>query len=62
MGLEFEAEHWQWKEAAATCCFIRALKLQAQLAEEAIGQFQDGNHPDEQCLRAVDEARATQGL
>jgi hypothetical protein len=30
-----------------------------QLAEEAIGQFQDGSHPDKQHLHAVDEAQAT---
>jgi hypothetical protein len=29
-----------------------------QLAEEAIGQFQDSSHPDEQRLRAVDKAQA----
>jgi hypothetical protein len=37
---------------------MRALELQAQLAEEAMGQQQDGSHPDEEHLRAVDEARA----
>jgi hypothetical protein len=57
-GLELEAEHWQQKEAAAACCYTRALELRAQLAEEAIGQYQDGSHPDELHLRAIDEARA----
>jgi hypothetical protein len=37
---------------------MRALKLRAQLADEAVGQHQDGSHPDEERLRAVDEARA----
>jgi hypothetical protein len=58
MGLEIEAEHWQRKEATAARRYTRALELRAQLAEEAIGQYQDGSHPDEICLRAVDEARA----
>jgi hypothetical protein len=57
-GLELEAEHWQRKEAAAAHRYTRALELRAQLAEEAVGQHQDGNHLDEQCLRTVDEARA----
>jgi hypothetical protein len=57
-GLELEAEHWQWKEAAAACRYTRALELRAQLTEEAVGQHQDGSHPDEECLRTVDEARA----
>jgi hypothetical protein len=26
-GLELETEHWQRKEAAAVCCYIRALEL-----------------------------------
>jgi hypothetical protein len=54
MGLELEAKHWQWKEAAAARCYAQALELRAQLTEEAVGQFQDGSHPDEECLRAVD--------
>jgi hypothetical protein len=58
MGLELEAEHWQRKEAAAARHYTRALELRAQLAEEAVGQHQDGSHPDELHLRAVDEARA----
>jgi hypothetical protein len=41
-GLELEAEHWQQKEAAAARRYTRALELRAQLAEEAVGQFQDG--------------------
>jgi hypothetical protein len=49
-GLELEAGHWQWKEAAAACCYTRAL-----LAEEAVGRHQDGSHPDEQRLCAMDE-------
>jgi hypothetical protein len=53
-GPELEAEHWQQKETAAACRFMQVLELRAQLAEEAIGQFQDGHHPDEQCLHAVD--------
>jgi hypothetical protein len=57
-GLELEAEHWQWKEAAAARRYTRALELRAQLAEEAAGQHQDGSHPDELRLLAVDEARA----
>jgi hypothetical protein len=57
-GLELEAKHWQQKEAAAARRYTWALKLRAQLAEEAMGQHQDGSHPDEQCLRAVDKARA----
>jgi hypothetical protein len=57
-GPELKAEHWQWKEAAAACCYTWALELRAQLAEEAVGQHQDGSHPDEECLHAVDEARA----
>jgi hypothetical protein len=57
-GLELEAEHWQRKEAAAARHYTRALGLRAQLAEEAVGQFQDGSHPDEQRLRAVDKVRA----
>jgi hypothetical protein len=52
------AEHWQRKEAAAACRYTQALELRAQLAEEALGQHQDGSHPDEQHLRAVDKARA----
>jgi hypothetical protein len=56
--LEIEAEHWQRKEASAARRYPRALELRAQLAEEAVGQHQDGNHPDEERLRAVDEARA----
>jgi hypothetical protein len=47
-GLELEAEHWQRKEAAAARCYMRALELRAQLAEEAVGQHQDGSHPDEE--------------
>jgi hypothetical protein len=58
-GLELEAEHWQRKEAAAAHRYTRALKLQAQLAEEAIGQFQDGSHPDEQHLGNVNEVSST---
>jgi hypothetical protein len=50
MGLELEAEHWQWKEAAAVRHYTRALDLQAQVAEEAVGQHQDGSHPDEMRL------------
>jgi hypothetical protein len=57
-GLELEAEHWQRKEAAAARCYTRALELRAQLAAEAMGQFQDGSHPDEQRMRAVNKARA----
>jgi hypothetical protein len=57
-ALELEAEHWQRKEAAAARRYTRALKLRAQLAEEAVGQHQDDSHPDEEHLRAVDEARA----
>jgi hypothetical protein len=57
MGLELEAKHWQRKEAVATHHYTRALELQAQLAEEAVGQYQDGSHPDEQRLRAVNKAR-----
>jgi hypothetical protein len=57
-GLELEAEHWQRKEATAACRYTRALELRAQLTEEAAGQFQDGSHPDEQCLCTVDEAWA----
>ena len=51
-GLELEAEHWQRKEAAAARRYTQALELRAQLAEEAVGQHQDGSHPDEQRLRA----------
>jgi hypothetical protein len=58
MGLELEAKHWQRKEAAAACRYTRVLELRAVLAEEAMGQHQDGSHPDEECLHAVDEARA----
>jgi hypothetical protein len=43
-GLELEAEQWQRKEAAAAHRYTRALELRAQLAEEAIGQFQDVSH------------------
>jgi hypothetical protein len=50
MGLELEAEHWQGKEAAAARRYTQALELRAQLAEEAVGQHQDGSHPDEQHL------------
>jgi hypothetical protein len=57
-GLELKAEHWQQKEATAACRYTRALELRAQLAEEAVGQHQDGSHPDEERLCAVDEARA----
>jgi hypothetical protein len=53
-GLELEAEHWQRKEAARR--YTWALELRAQLAEEAVGQYQDGRHPDELCLCGVDEA------
>jgi hypothetical protein len=56
LGLELDDKHWQWKEAAAACHYTRALKLQAQLADEAVGQHQDGTHPDELCLHAIDEA------
>jgi hypothetical protein len=38
--------------------YTRALELQAQLAEEAVGQFQDGSHPDEQHLHAIYKAWA----
>jgi hypothetical protein len=38
-GLELEAEHWQQKEAAAACRYTQVLDLQAQHAEEAVGQF-----------------------
>jgi hypothetical protein len=55
-GLELEAEHWQRKEAAAARRYTQALELRAQLSEEAVGQHQDGNDPDEECLRTVDEA------
>jgi hypothetical protein len=55
-GLELEAEHWQRKEAVAAHCYTRALELRAQLAEEAVGQHQDGSHPDEERLHAVDKA------
>jgi hypothetical protein len=58
MGLELEAKHWQRKEAATVRRYTQALELRAQLTEEAVGQFQDGSHPDEQCLHAVNEARA----
>jgi hypothetical protein len=51
-----KAKHWQRKEAAAARRYTRALELRAQLAEEAVGQHQDGSHPDEERLRAVDEA------
>jgi uncharacterized protein YueI len=27
MGLEREEEHWQWKEATATCHYTQALEL-----------------------------------
>jgi hypothetical protein len=37
MGLEIEAEHWQHKEATTTPRYTRALELQVQLAEEAVG-------------------------
>jgi hypothetical protein len=47
-GLELEAEHWQRKEAAAARRYTWGLELRAQLAEEAVGQHQDGNHPDEE--------------
>jgi hypothetical protein len=57
-GLELEAEHWQRKDAMAARCYTWALELRAQLAEEAVGQHQDGSHPDEECLCAMDEARA----
>jgi hypothetical protein len=57
-GLELKAEHWQRKEAAVACRYTWALELRAQLAEEAVGQHQDGSHPDEERLHAVDEARA----
>jgi Zinc knuckle len=57
-GLELEAEHWQQKEDAAARCYTRALELRAQLAEEAVGQHQDGSHPNEERMRTVDEARA----
>jgi hypothetical protein len=56
MGLELKAEHWQRKEAAAAHHYTWALKLRPQLAEEAVGQYQDGSHPDELCLGAVDDA------
>jgi hypothetical protein len=56
MGLELEAEHWQWKEAMATHHYTQSLELRAQLAEEAVGQYQDGSYPDELHLRAIDEA------
>jgi hypothetical protein len=55
-GLELEAKHWQRKEAAAARRYTRALELREQLAEEAMGQHQDGSHPDEEHLCAVDEA------
>ena len=42
-GLELKAEHWQRKEAAAAHRYTRALELRAQLAEEAMGQHQDGS-------------------
>jgi hypothetical protein len=58
IGLELEAEHWQQKEAEAARRYTRALKLRAQLAEEAVGQHQDGSHPDEERLCTVDKARA----
>jgi hypothetical protein len=41
-GPELEAEHWQQKEAAAARWYTWALELRAQLAEEAVGQHQDG--------------------
>jgi hypothetical protein len=58
-GMELEGEHWQQKEAAAAHRYTRALGLPAQIAEEVVGQFHDGNHPDKQCLLAVDEAHMT---
>jgi hypothetical protein len=57
-GLELESEHWQRKEATVAHRYTQALELPAQLTEEAVSHFQDGSYPDEQCLRAIDEARA----
>jgi hypothetical protein len=57
-GLELETEHWQQMEAAAVHRYTQALELRAQVTEDAIGKFQDGTHPDEQRLCAIDKARA----
>jgi hypothetical protein len=56
--LELEAEHWQQQSAAAAHRYAHLLELQEQIAEEAIGQSQNGQHPDKQHLCPVNEARA----
>jgi hypothetical protein len=38
------------------CTYVKHNKINKK---NSLFKFQDGNHPDEQCLHAVEEARAT---